>query len=191
MKKLLVAMVVAALTLTVQTSMASATDYSGPDAKDGVFAADGVVTAGEKITFAFQDLLPGAPVQVVLRFPDGQTVTIGDVSVGGAAVALLATSNVPSAGAGTISFNLPNDLPAGVFTVEIRSTSASGNPYVSSVTFTLGQQLGGSGQGTLAITGSNTPSLVGSAAMLAMLGTGFVLVSRRRESDESELISLK
>ena len=190
MKKTLVAMIVFALALTVQGSAASATDYSGPDAKDGVFSADGVVTSGEKITFQFKDLLDGAVIQVVLVYPNGDTVVLDEVTVGGAAVAVLANSTVPSGGSGSISFNLPASLADGVYRIEIRSTSASGNAYTSDVTFTLGQQLGGS-QGTLAITGSNTPSLVGAATLLTLLGAGFVLVSRRKETDEADLISLR
>jgi len=84
--------------------------------------ADGstVAVAPARITLTFNEPAKALGTQVVVLAPDGRTVSTGD--------AVLTDSSVSQAVAG--------DLPAGLYTVQWRVTSADGHPLDGTLTFT-------------------------------------------------------
>ena len=79
-----------------------------------------VAVAPARVTLTFREPARSLGTEIVVRAPDGRTVSAGD--------AVLVDS--------TVRQDLSGSLPAGAYTVEWRVTSGVGHPLAGSLTFT-------------------------------------------------------
>lgn len=112
----------AALLLALAVLLATAPRAAAHNALQGTDPADGatVATAPERITLTFDQPAQALGTEIVVLGPDGATVSTG--------AAELVDQSVSQA--------LTAALPAGVFTVQWRVTSADGHPLSGEFTFT-------------------------------------------------------
>ncbi|WP_051684388.1 copper resistance CopC family protein [Blastococcus sp. URHD0036] len=132
---------------------------SAHDALTGAAPADGaaVATPPDRVELQFSGVVQELGAQVVVRGPDGTTVSQGD----------------PEVVDTTLEQPLGSRLPAGTYTVEWRVTSADGHPISGTTSFTATT---GTGAGPAA-DGASAASSTRPAAASSSSGPGIAIAA--------------